>query len=87
VSATKGDKMTKFEVGEAVYHRNLELSGIVVEPPFLGIDEGFTTLVEFEDGETREVSSHLLDRNGRMTEEEKIECRLDQEDDIERGRR
>jgi len=50
------------QVGDKVYHRNLRLKGVVVEPPFLGVDEGYTELVEFEDGETREVSVHLLDR-------------------------
>ena len=52
----------KLVVGDKVYHRNLGLNGVVVEPPFLGVDEGFTQLVEFEDGETREVSLHLLEK-------------------------
>jgi hypothetical protein len=51
----------QFKLGDKVYHRNLKLRGTVVEPPFLGVDEGYTLLVEFEDGETREVSTHLLD--------------------------
>ena len=50
----------KFRTGDKVYHRNLKLKGVVVDPPFLGVDVGFTELVEFEDGETREVSVHLL---------------------------
>lgn len=52
----------KLKMGDKVYHRNLCLKGVVVEPPFLGVDEGYTELVEFEDGETREVSIHLLDK-------------------------
>jgi hypothetical protein len=40
---------------------DLKLKGVVVDPPFLGVDVGFTELVEFEDGETREVSVHLLE--------------------------
>jgi len=56
------EKVTrKFQVGDKVYHRNLRLNGVVVDPPFLGVDVGFTELVEFEDGETREVSVHLLE--------------------------
>ncbi len=51
----------QFKLGDKVYHRNLKLHGVVVDPPFLGVDVGYTPLVEFEDGETREVSVHLLD--------------------------
>lgn len=52
----------KLEVGDKVYHRNLCLKGVVVPPPYLGVDEGVTILVEFEDGETREVSVGLLEK-------------------------
>lgn len=54
-------KPKKFKLGDRVFHRNLRLKGVIVEPPFLGVDEGFTELVKFEDGDTREVSSHLLE--------------------------
>lgn len=54
--------MDRFSIGDKVYHRLLRLTGTVVEPPFLGVDKGYTELVEFEDGETREVSLHLLDK-------------------------
>lgn len=54
--------MDKIKVGDRVYHRMLKMHGVVVEPVGLGISEGFSLLVEFEDGETREVSSHLLSR-------------------------
>jgi len=57
--------MKQPQVGQAVYHRNLKLSGVVVKPVGLGVDEGYSALVDFEDGETREVSIHLLDaKNG-----------------------
>jgi hypothetical protein len=51
----------QFKVGDKVFHRNLRLKGVVVPPPLLGVDVGYTELVEFEDGETREVSTHLLE--------------------------
>jgi heat shock protein HspQ len=59
-----------FKIGDKVYHRNLRLKGVVVKPPFLGVDEGYTELVDFEDGDTREVSIHLLDKIEEEEEEE-----------------
>lgn len=52
----------EFPEGTKVYHRLLRLKGVVAKPVGLGVDKGWTTLVDFEDGEAREVSSHLLDR-------------------------
>ncbi len=52
----------EFSAGDKVYHRNLQLRGTVVVPPFMGKDRGWTEFVFFEDGETREVSVRLLDR-------------------------
>lgn len=46
--------------GVQVFHRNLRLHGVVVEPWFWGLILD-SVLVDFEDGETREVSRHLLD--------------------------
>jgi hypothetical protein len=62
IQMNRGGLSKKLEIGDKVYHRNLRLNGVVVAPPFLGVDEGFTELVEFEDGETREVSVHLLEK-------------------------
>jgi hypothetical protein len=50
----------KFPEGTLVFHTNLQLVGIVVKPVGLGIDPNSSTLVDFEDGETREVSDHFL---------------------------
>lgn len=58
MTMTWGKTEMKPKVGDKVYHRNLALSGIVIDDRTF---DAYSILVEFEDGETREVSTHLLD--------------------------
>ena len=51
-----------FKTGDKVYHKNLKLKGVVIEPPFLG-NQVESVLVSFDnDGyqDDMEVSAHLL---------------------------